>query len=78
MPVSADGSPARLLACLLGLAGAGSTAAEEAAPDEAFLLYLAAWDDAMQLALTEAAQARRDAGLTAPDRRAEDEEDDED
>lgn len=76
MPAWAESRAGWVLVCLLLVAGTASTAAEEAEPDEAFLLYLAAWDDAMQLELTEAAQARHEATQRTPGRRNEDKEDD--
>ncbi|MCC5867539.1 MAG: hypothetical protein JJU27_03420 [Gammaproteobacteria bacterium] len=76
MPAWAEHTPGLMLLGLLLAAGPASTAAEEAEPDETFLLYLAAWDDAMQLELVEAAQARHEAAERNPGRRNEDKEDD--
>lgn len=76
MPAWAESRAGGMLLCLLFVATAASAAGEEAEPDEAFLLYLAAWDDAMQLELTEAAQARHEASERTPARRHEDEDDD--
>ena len=76
MPAWAEHSRGWLLLGLLLATGTASTAAEETEPDETFLLYLAAWDDAMQLELAEAAQARHEAAERNPRRRNEDKEDD--
>ena len=76
MPAMAEHTRRRLLACLLLLVGTSGGAAEERGPDEDFLLYLAAWDDAMQLELVEAAQPRVRAPEDGSELGNENEEDD--